>query len=164
VRRGCRWAQPVDRGKQGRKRSTVTEARGIPLGTVAAGANRNDAPVLGPTLDTLARLGPLPETPTVHLDRGYDSAKARTELAGRGMTGQIAAKGKPAPIQASRRWPVERTHAWGNQFKKLVWNTERHDRVTDAFLALAHTILTLRRLIRRAWTSYRWDTRPARRP
>jgi hypothetical protein len=39
---------PVDRGKQGRKRSTVTEARGIPLGTVAAGANRHDAPLLGP--------------------------------------------------------------------------------------------------------------------
>jgi Transposase DDE domain len=100
----------------------------------------------------------------VHLDRGYDTAKGRAELAGRGMTGQIAEKGTPAPIQASRRWPVERTHAWGNQFKKLVWNTERHDRVIDAFLALAHAIITLRRLIRRAWTSYRWDTRPARRP
>jgi transposase len=57
---------PVDRGKQGRKRSTVTEALGIPLGTVAAGANRNDSPLLGPTLDTLDRLGPLPTQPTVH--------------------------------------------------------------------------------------------------
>jgi hypothetical protein len=60
----------------------------------------------------------------VHLDRGYDSAKTRELLTARGMTGQIAEKGKPAPIQASRRWPVERTHAWGNQFKKLAWNTE----------------------------------------
>jgi transposase len=94
---------PVDCGKQGRKRSTVTEARGIPLGTVAAGANRHDAPLLGPTLDTLDRLGPLPEAPTVPLDRGYDSAKSRAELAARGVTGQIAAKGTPAPIQASRR-------------------------------------------------------------
>jgi transposase len=155
---------PVDRGKQGRKRSTATEARGIPLGTVAAGANRHDSPLLGPTLDTLDRLGPLPKAPTVHLDRGYDGAKARTELASRGMTGQIAAKGTPVPIQASRRWPVERTHAWGNRFKKLVWNTERRDQVIDAFLALAHTIITLRRLIRCAWTLYRWDTRPPRRP
>ena len=39
---------PVDRGKQRRKRSIVTEARGIPLGAVAAGANRHDAPLLGP--------------------------------------------------------------------------------------------------------------------
>lgn len=155
---------PVDRGKQGRKRSVVTEARGIPLGAVAAGANRHDSPLLGPTLDTLDRLGPLPHQPTVHLDRGYDSDKTRTELAARGMTAQIAAKGIPAPIQASRRWPVERTHAWGNQFKKLVWNTERRDLVIDAFLAFVHAIITLRRLIRRAWTLYRWDTRPPRRP
>jgi hypothetical protein len=48
----------------------------------------------------------------VHLDRGYDNATARAELASRGLTGQIAAKGKPASVQASRRWPVERTHAW----------------------------------------------------
>lgn len=155
---------PVDRGKQGRKRSTVTEARGIPLGAVAAGANRHDAPLLGPTLDTLARLGPLPAQPTVHLDAGYDSHKTRDLLAERGMTGEIAEKGKPAPIQATKRWPVERTNAWGNQFKKLVWNTERCDPVIDAFLAFAHAIITLRRLLRRAWTLYRWDTRPPRRP
>jgi IS5 family transposase len=155
---------PVDRGKQGRKRSTVTEARGIPLGVVTAGANRHDSPLLAATLDTLARLGPLPTRPTVHLDRGYDSAKAREELAGRGFNGRIAERGRPAPVQAGRRWVIERTHAWGNQFKKLLWNTERHDRVIDAFFALAHTIITLRRLIRCAWTRYRWQHRPQRRP
>jgi transposase len=155
---------PVDRGKQGRKRSTVVEARGIPLGAVAAGANTHDSPLLAPTLATLARLGPLPTQPTVHLDAGYDSHKTRTLLTERGMSGQIATKGKPAPIQATKRWPVERTNAWGNQFKKLLWNTERGDLVIDAFLAFAHAIITLRRLIRCAWTLYRWDTRPLRRP
>ena len=55
---------------------------------------------------------------------------------------------------------MERTHAWGNQFKKLVYNTERHDLVIDAFLAFAHAIITLRRLIRQAWTLYRWDAGP----
>jgi transposase len=154
---------PVDRGKQGRKRSTVTEARGIPLGAVTAGANRHDAPLLAATLDTLARLGPLPEQPTVHLDRGYDSATTRGELASRGFNGRIAERGKPAPIQASQRWPVERTNAWGNQFKKLLWNSERRQPVIDAFLALAHAIITLRRLIRHAWSLYRWNHRPRRR-
>ena len=33
---------PVDRGKQGIKRSTVVDAEGLPLGTVAASANRHD--------------------------------------------------------------------------------------------------------------------------
>jgi len=39
---------PVDRGKQGLKRSTLTDATGVPLHLVAAGANRHDAPLLGP--------------------------------------------------------------------------------------------------------------------
>ncbi|MEV6638454.1 IS5/IS1182 family transposase, partial [Actinoplanes sp. NPDC051470] len=29
---------------------------------------------------------------------------------------------------------------------------------------LADAVITLRSLIRQAWTPYRWDTRPARRP
>jgi hypothetical protein len=49
-------------------------------------------------------------------------------------------------------------------FTTLDWNTERRDQVIAAFLALAHAIITLRRLIRCAWTLDRWDTRPARRP
>lgn len=34
---------PVDRGKQGLKRSVATEARGAPIGLVPAGANRHDS-------------------------------------------------------------------------------------------------------------------------
>ena len=37
---------PVDRGKQGRKRSLLTDAAGIPLHLVAAGANRPDSILL----------------------------------------------------------------------------------------------------------------------
>jgi hypothetical protein len=44
---------PVDRGKGGVKRSTVVDARGIPLGTVVDPANRHDSPLLDATLDTL---------------------------------------------------------------------------------------------------------------
>jgi hypothetical protein len=44
---------PVDRRKQGLKRSIVTDARGIPLGAVPAPANRNDHTLLGATPDTL---------------------------------------------------------------------------------------------------------------
>ena len=61
---------PVDRGKRGLKRSVAVDAAGIPLGGIAAPANRHDSPLLGPTLDALAIAdGPT----TVHLDRGYDS-------------------------------------------------------------------------------------------
>ncbi|MPY98806.1 MAG: IS5/IS1182 family transposase, partial [Actinophytocola sp.] len=36
--------------------------------------------------------------------------------------------------------------------------------VIDAFFDFADTIITVRSLIRQAWTLYRWDTRPTRRP
>jgi len=100
---------PVDRRKQGMKRSVLVEGYGIPLGRVLAGAQRHDSPLLDPTLDLLADLGPLPEEITVHLDAGYDSHKTRQTLTERGLRGQIAHKGEKAPIQASRRWHVERT-------------------------------------------------------
>ena len=64
---------PVDRRKQGMKRSVLVEGYGIPLGRVLAGAQRHDSPLLAPTLDLLDDLGPLPEDITVHLDAGYDS-------------------------------------------------------------------------------------------
>lgn len=153
---------PVDRGKQGLKRSTIVEAQGIPLGTVTAPASRYDSPLLEPTLDTLAALEPLPHSVTVHLDRGYDSGLTRQRLAERGMRGAIAARG--APLTAGQRWLVERTHAWINACKKLAWCTERRSVVGAFWLAFAAVIIIVRRLIREGWTRYRWDDRPARKP
>ena len=155
---------PVDRRKQGRKRSLVTEAGGIPLGAVPAPANRRDDGLLAATLDTLTVVAGLPERPVVHLDAGYDDQTCRQVLAERGMASEIATRGKPAPIQASRRWPVERTHAWGNQYGKLRWCTERRRLVVEFWLALANAAIVLGRLVRRAWVSYRWEGRPRRRP
>jgi hypothetical protein len=62
----------VDRGKQGLKRSVLTEGAGIPLHVVPAGANRHDASLLRDTLAGLDKLGAVTdaEPGTVHLDRG----------------------------------------------------------------------------------------------
>jgi transposase len=155
---------PVDRGKQGGKRSLAVEGSGIPLGVIAAPANRRDDGLLAATLDTMQTLGPLPDQPTVHLDAGYDYQPCRHELARRGMAGQIATRGMPAPVRVGRRWVVERSHAWLNAFGKLRWCTERRRACVEFWLALACVIVILRRLVRRAWTHYRWDGRPHRRP
>ena len=56
-----------------------------------APASRHDSTLLAPAPDKLDGIGPLPAGITVHLDAGYDSHKTRGDLAGRGMTGQIAA-------------------------------------------------------------------------
>ena len=159
----CAGPSPVDRRKLGMKRSLLVEGYGIPLGRVLAPANRHDSPLLAPTLDKLAQIGPLPDDITVHLDAGYDSQKTRDELAGRSLTGEIAHKGGKAPIQAGQRWQVERTNSWHNGFNRLQRCYERKEDVIDAFFDLADAIITVRRLIRQAWTTFRWDSRPARR-
>ena len=155
---------PVDRGKRGMKRSAMTDGYGIPLGRVMAGANCHDSPLLAPTLDLLNDLGPLPDDITVHLDAGYDSAKTHAVLDERGLRGQIAHKGEKAPLQATQRWHVERTHAWQNAFHRLARCYERRLHVINAFFNLADAVITVRSLIRRAWTAHRWDNRPTRRP
>jgi transposase len=155
---------PVDRGKQGTKRSLLVEGTGIPLGTVVAAANRHDSPLLRPTLETLCRFGfELPERITVHLDAGYDSQNTRQLLDELGCAAVISVKG--FPLQAGARWVIERTNSWHNRgFKKLAICTEKRTKVIEAFIALANAIIITRRLLREAWTTHRWDTRPARRP
>lgn len=59
---------------------------------------------------------------------------------------------------------VERTHAWQNAFHRLARCFERRTTVVDVFFDLAATIITVRSLIRRAWTTHRWDERSRRRP
>jgi transposase len=156
---------PVDRGKRGTKRSTAVDARGIPLGTVTAPANRHDSPLLAETLDAVAEtLGELPESTSIHLDRGYDSGATRERLRERALSAEISRKGEPAPLGATKRWVVERTGSWHNAHKKLAWCTERRGRVVDFWVAFSDVVIIVRRLIREGWTRYRWEGRPSRRP
>jgi len=156
---------PVDRGKRGIKRSAAVDASGIPLGAVTAPANRHDSPLLAPTLDAVVEtLGGLPEGTSVHLDRGYDSDLTRERLEDRGLLWEISKKGKPAPFWATNRWVAERTSSWHNAHKKLVWCTERRGRVIDFWVAFSEVVIIVRRLIREAWSRYRWESRPPRRP
>lgn len=155
---------PVDRGKRGIKRSIVVDGRGIPLGSVTAPANRHDSPLLVPTLDAARSLGVVIEEASVHLDRGYDSEPTRRRLLERELVAEISKKGRPAPLNATRRWIVERTNSWQNAHKKLVWCTERRGRVVDFWMALSEVVIIVRRLVREGWIRYRWEGRPSRRP
>jgi transposase len=156
---------PVDRGKRGLKRSMAVDAKGIPLGSVSAPANRHDSPLLIPTLKAASgSLGALPEGASVHLDRGYDSLLSRERLEELGLGWEISGKGKPAPYWATNRWVVERTSSWHNAHKKLLWCTERVGRVIDFWVAFSDVVIIVRRLIREGWRRYHWEGRPSRRP
>jgi hypothetical protein len=139
---------PVDRRKGGLKRSVASDGHGIPL----------LAPTLHAASHQLDHI--LPEGRSCHLDAGYDSIVTRQLLDQLGFDGQIARKGIPAPIQAGTRWVVERTHAWMNGYGKLRRCTERNAKIVDFYLYLAAALVTIRQLIQRARTRYRWDGRP----
>ena len=111
---------PVDRGKQGLKRSTLVEARGVPLGIASAGANRHDSKLLEPTLVAAEQqLEALPAGARIHLDSAYNGKPCRRVLDEHDLTGQIAAKGVPAPIQVGKRWVVERSQSWMNGYGRI---------------------------------------------
>ena len=92
----------------------------------------------------------LPRDFVIHLEREF--------------VAEISKKGRLAPLNATRRWIVERTNSWQNAHKKLVWCTERRGRVVDFWMALSDVVIILRRLAREGWTRYRWEGRPSRRP
>ena len=96
---------PVDRGKLGWKWSVATDANGIPIGWAIDGANRNDVKLLAPP-STTSRPEDCSWIETLHLDRGYDYAKIRCELAGLGLDDVViqrrGTKGKRPPSASSR--------------------------------------------------------------
>lgn len=107
---------PTDRAKTGWKWSLATDRWGIPIGWVAAGANRNDSILLEPTLQAIADRGLLTDIGTLHLDRGYDSTLTLTRCADLGLTDIVCAKKRTTsktkikkPLSLGMRWPVERT-------------------------------------------------------
>jgi transposase len=153
---------PVDRRKGGVKRSVATDGHGIPVGIVSAAANRHDSPLPAPTFQAAkTQLERLPDQVTAHLDAGYDSRITCDLLTSLGFHGQISRKGIPAPIQVGKRWVVERTHSWMNGYGKLRRCTDKNGEIVDFFLYLAAALVTVRQLIQRARSRYRWATRPS---
>ena len=156
--------KPSGPGKTGRQTLGDGRRGGLPLGVLCALANRHDSLLLGDTIESVDSSIELPEHAHVHLDRAYDSNVTRQLLEDRGLVGVISKKGKPSPPQAIKRWVVERTNSWSNAHKKLVWCTEREGRVIDFWVAFSNVIIIVGRLLRKAWTHYRWQSRPRRRP
>ena len=126
----------------------AVDGRGIPLGSVTAAANRHDSPLLAPTLEAARALGLVPSGTSVHLDRGYDSKLTRLRLLEFGLVAEVSEKGRPAPVNATKRWVIERTNSWQNVHKKLVWCTERQGQVVDFWVALSDVVVIVRRLVR----------------
>lgn len=145
---------PVDRGKRGWKWSLYTDRNGIPLGWVAAAANRNDCVLLERTLAAVAARGLIAECDTLHLDRGYDNGVVRTAVAAAGVAELVCSKVRPRgkgtttkSVPLGLRWPIERTNSWISNFGQLRRNTDRRVAHRVAQLALAVVFLLTAKLI-----------------
>jgi hypothetical protein len=143
--------------------SVASDSDGIPLGWVVAPAKTPDSPLLAPTLEALAGLGPRPPSPRSTWTQGHDSATTRTTLAKCGLDGHIAHRARPPPSRPASgdRWSAPTR---GQRVRQAPLAPKRRRRVVEFHLAPAHAIIIVRRLVRRAWTCYRWQARPGRRP
>jgi putative transposase len=146
-------ANPTDRGKQGVKRSLLTEAAGIPIAFAIDGANRHDMKLVRGTLDNIMADRPMPTVATPQglcLDKGYDFDEVREIAKEFGFTAHIRARGEEAKAikeQAgfkARRWVVERTHSWMNRFRRVLIRWEKLPETFIAMLHLACGIITWR--------------------
>ncbi len=144
---------PTDRGKQGVKRSLLTEGQGIPLGLTVDGANRPDMKLVRATLDSLIVPRPTATADAPQglcLDKGYDYDDVRALLTAFGFTAHIRSRGEEARVlaqeagQRARRWVVERTHSWMNRFRRILVRWEKKPEHYLAFLHFASALIAFR--------------------
>lgn len=154
---GSTGKNPTDRGKQGVKRSLMTDAHGIPIGLAVAGANVHDIRLLRSTIeDCFNRLGFEQASSAEHLclDKGYDSSAIRelVEVVF-GYTAHVRSRGeeqqalKKNSRKKPRRWVVERTHGWLNRFRAILVRWEKKVENHIAALHLACAYITLRQMM-----------------
>ena len=126
------------------KRSLLTDARGIPLGVVVAGANINDHKLLADTLAAVVVRRPKASPRRPHglcLDKGYDYPVTRVIARRRRLVLHLRTRGEECQRRRrskryrARRWVVERTHSWLNRFRRLL---VRWEKKADNYLGLLH--------------------------
>lgn len=135
------------------KWSLVVEGGGRPLGVVVASANTNDHFLLEETLSK--RVVKEGEGMKVHLclDLGYDNKRGREAGEKAGFTLHIRRCGKEVEFSAgdagrqgkrSRRYVVERCHAWLRRCRSLLVRWERKLQNYKGLLELACALLWYR--------------------
>ena len=138
-------------GKKGTKRSLLVDARGAPLSLIVAGANRHDVKLLGVTLDAIVVARPKPTVrrpQNLCVDKGYAGKPAEKEMRDRGYIPHVPEKGAPKERHRTRgkarRWVIERTHSWMNNYRKLRVRYEKKVANFEGLLYLASALICWR--------------------
>lgn len=126
----------------------MTDGKGIPVGVVIDGANRNDCKLVERTLDSIPIRRPKPtrkRPQRLCLDKGYDHAFVLRILAEYNLSPHVRRRGEESRAQRRshgkpRRWVVERSHSWFNRFRRiLVWWEKR----ASSFMGMLHLVCGL---------------------
>lgn len=139
------------RGK-GTKLMVVASGEGIPVGVHVASASPHETKLIETTLDGTA----LPENHQGHLvaDRAYDSDPLRDRLEDRGLELVCPHKinrRKPKRQDGRKlrryrkRWIIERTIAWLQNFRRVVIRWDRKVSIYKAFVHVACIMILLNR-------------------
>jgi transposase len=134
------------------KLAVVIDGRGVPLSVVPAAANAAEVDLAEPALTDLPAGISRPERAPVVADKGYDSDPLRERLLARGFILVSPHRGnrtKPPTNDGRRlrryrrRWLVERTNAWLQNFRRVVTRWERYSYVYHGFIQLACALIAL---------------------
>ena len=148
---------PTDRGKNGCKRSILTDKKGVPLSIVIGGANTHDVKLLAATLDGVVMERPNDEgdkEQNLCLDAGYVGAQAKQEVLDRAYVPHIRPRSEEIEEKAKnpdfkpKRWIVEVCHSWFNRFRKILVRYEKKARSYMGLLMLAVTVIVFRKIKR----------------
>ena len=150
LRRRWETTRPIG-GKKGTKRSLLVDGRGAPLSLIVAGANRHDVKLLGLTLDAIVVKRPKPTArrpQNLCVDKGYAGKPAEKEMRDRGYIPHVPQKGigqaRRRNRRKARRWVVERTHSWMNNYRKLRVRYEKKVANFEGLLHLATALICWR--------------------
>jgi transposase len=147
------------RGK-GSKCMVVVDGEGIPLGATIHSASPAESSLIETTLDTItkpqkARRALKARIQRLIVDKAYDCDMLRVRMAERGIDLVCPHRRNRTRMKLQdgrelrryrRRWKVERTFAWLQNFRRLVTRYERKASVFLAFVHVACLFITLRAL------------------
>jgi putative transposase len=142
---------PTDRAKSGSKRHVWVDQRGAPLAIHLTSANLNDHLAVMDLLKQLIVPRPKTKDRLQHIcaDKAYDSEPLREQLRRRNFQPHLRKRDfgtnlVPPPLEAkihpARRWVVERTISWQNDFRSL---RVRWAKKSSNWLALIYFACTL---------------------
>ena len=118
------------------------------------GANRQDQPLLAPTLSSIPIERPAPtrrRPQRLCLDRGYDAPSLHRLAHEQGYTPHIRARGEEIQLRArvpgwkARRWVVEATHSWLNRNRGILIRWSKKEENHLALLQLASGLIAFKK-------------------